>query len=200
MAENQNDQVVIAFYLTVEAAHQAAETLKQWDKANDDVKLGAIGVIAKEGGQVKWELPHKTGKGAAVGAVVGVIAGVLTGGIGLIGGAVGGGLIGGIAGRFMKASVGLTEEDIQKIGAELDAGKAALVVACDDMEVGPTSDYLAMAGGEVRQASISSETVAETAEAMAAAEQAPEAVSAGGEAEEASSGQGYAPAGQEEYR
>ena len=52
MSDNKNENVVIAFYATAEAAEAAVETLKSWDKASDDVKLGAIGtmVVTPEGG------------------------------------------------------------------------------------------------------------------------------------------------------
>lgn len=204
MAENQNDQVVIAFYPSEDAAQQAADALKHWDKANDDVKLGAIGIITKEGDKVKTQVPHKTGKGMAVGAVVGVIAGALTGGLTVVGGLVGGGVLGGIAGRFMKRSVGLTEEDVQQIGAELDAGKAALVVACDDFEVDPTMAELAAAGGTVQRYSVASDAIAETAAAMAVVEETPageaESKAVAVDTDEVSGGQGFAPAGEGDWR
>jgi len=42
---NDNDRLVVAYYVNAAAAEAAAEDLKDWDKANDDIKLGAIGII-----------------------------------------------------------------------------------------------------------------------------------------------------------
>ena len=70
MADNKNDQVVIAFFPSAEEAERAAEALKNWDDANDDVKLDAVGTISKDGDKVKTRLGRKTGKGLAVVAAV----------------------------------------------------------------------------------------------------------------------------------
>ena len=51
-------------------AEQAAKDLMGWDKANDDVKLGAIGVLTKDDkGEIKTRnySERKTRKGAKVG-------------------------------------------------------------------------------------------------------------------------------------
>lgn len=61
----------------------AIEQLKRWDKASDHIKLGAVGLLYKEGEKVKSEIGHQGERGLKVGALVGVIAGVLTGGVGL---------------------------------------------------------------------------------------------------------------------
>ena len=160
MADNKNDQVVIAFFPSAEEAERAAEALKKWDDANDDVKLGAVGTISKDGDKVKTQLGRKTGKGLAVGAVLGVVAAAL-GPVGLIGGAIAGGALGGVVGSFLKKSVNLDKEAIAKIGAELDRGQVAVVVACDDFEVGPTSDQLALAGGTVHRYEVPTEALEE---------------------------------------
>jgi len=177
MAGKENEHAVIAIYASEDAANSAIDALKSWDKANDDVKLGAIGTISKHGDKIKTHVGRKTGKGAKVGATVGVIAGVLSGGITLVGGAVAGAALGGVLGSFFKKSVGLTKEDIAQMGADLDAGRVAVVVACDENEVGPTSDQLREKGGTVRSYSMPAGTMQETAaaidEAGAAAPEAP---------------------------
>lgn len=202
MAGNSNDQVVIAFFPSAEEAERAAEALKKWDDANDDIKLGAVGTISKDGDDVKTQLGRKTGKGLAVGAVLGVVAAAL-GPVGLIGGAVAGGAFGGVVGSFLKKSVNLDKDAIAKIGAELDRGQVAVVVACDDFEVGPTSDQLAMAGGTVQQYEVPTEALEEASrgiesEELVAAAGASDAVAA--IEDEPVAGQGFAPAGAEAER
>ncbi len=169
MTTNKNDHVVIAFFADANAADEAIEALKNWDKADDEIKLGSIGMILRENDKVKIQIGRNTGKGASVGAVLGIIAGVLSGGMTVIGGVIGGGALGGIIGTFFKKTVGLTKEEIDKIGAELDAGRVAVVVACDDFEVAPTSIQLTSFGGTVQEYAVPEEAMTEAAEAMAAA-------------------------------
>lgn len=63
-------------------------SLKSWDKANEDIKLGAIG-------------KRDTGKGAGVGLLLGIIAAVLPG-VTLLGGVVFGSALGGVVGSFVR--------------------------------------------------------------------------------------------------
>ena len=163
MAENKNENVVVAFFKDEAAAQNAIESLKSWDEADDDVKLGAIGTIVKDGDEIKTHVPHKIGKGLTVGAAVGIIAGALTGGIGLLGGVVAGGALGGVTGAFLKKDVNLDKSEINRIGEQLDAGMAAVVAACDDHEVAATCEQLETSGGEVWQYAV-------TKDAMKAAE------------------------------
>jgi len=133
-----NENVVIGFFVDKDAADEAIDGLKKWDKANDHIKFGAIGTITKDGDKVKTHVGRKTGKGALIGAGVGVIAAVLTGGASIIGTTV----LGGALGAFFKKSTGLTKEDIAEIGAELDAGKVAVMVPCDEHEIDSAIAFL----------------------------------------------------------
>jgi hypothetical protein len=169
MAENKNQHVVVAFFDSEPAAEAAVEALKRWDKAGDEIKLGAIGTITKKDGKIKTHVGRKTGKGATVGAIVGIIAAVLSGGVGLIGGVLAGGVFGGLIGGFFKKSINLTKEDIEQIGAELDAGRVAVVVACDEYEIEPTGLELADAGGTVQNYTVAADVLDEAAEAIEAA-------------------------------
>lgn len=173
MSEDKNEWVILATFENEGAADQAITALKKWDKASDEIKLGAIGTIYKKGDKIKTHLGRKTGKGAKVGAAVGVIAAVLSGGVTLVAGVVSGGVLGGVAGSFFKKSLHLTTNEVQAIGAELDAGRVAVVVACDEPEVGPTSAQLTGSGGSVKTYMVPPDLLDETAEAMEAA--APEA-------------------------
>ena len=176
MSDNKNEHAVVAIFDNSAAADAAIDSLKSWDKANDEIKLGAIGVISKDGDKVKTQTGRKGGSGAKAGAIVGVIAGVLSGGVTLIGGALAGALGGGVLGSFFKKSIALSKEEIAQIGAELDAGRVAVVVACDDNEVEATSAQLAQAGGKVTNYAMPAGTLEATAEAIDAVEAAaPEA-------------------------
>jgi uncharacterized membrane protein len=153
--------VVIAIFSDEDAAKKASKALQDWDKANDDIKLGAIGTISKKGDDVKTSVGRKTGKGAKVGATVGVVAAVLSGGITLIPGLVYGAAGGGVLGTFFKKSLNLTKEEIEELGKKLDSGKVALVVTLSENEVEPTSKQLADLGGEVQSYEVPSEALDE---------------------------------------
>ena len=152
MSDNQNEHVVVAIFPNPHAADRAIEGLKTWDRADADIKLGAIGTLVKEGDKVKTHVGHKTGRGAIVGAVVGVIAGVLSGGLTLLGGLLGGGALGGAGGALMKQSLKLTKQEIDALGTELEAGKVAVVVTCDEAEgrAGHSSSWRRMAPRRAR--------------------------------------------------
>jgi outer membrane lipoprotein SlyB len=170
MTNNKNDHVVIALFDNENFANYGIDLLKKWDNANDEVKLGAIGVITKKGDKVKTHVPRKGGGGAKVGAVVGLIAAVLTGGTSWIVGAMGGSALGGITGAFFKKSLHLTKQEIEELGAHLDAGKVAVVVTCDEHEIEETSKHLYQYGGVVNNYTVPDEALTEAADALAATE------------------------------
>ncbi len=159
--EDKNDNVVITFFADEEKAKEAIDGLKVWDQVNDHIKLGAIGTIHKEGDKVKTSVKRKTGKGIAIGAAVGVIGTVLTGGVALI---VGAGALGGALGAFFKQSMHLTKAEIDSIGQELDAGRVAVVVTCDDYEIPLVSEYMTGSGGSVRTYAVPEAALAEAAQ------------------------------------
>ena len=166
MTENQNEWVIVATFENEIAADKAIKALKGWDRTSDEIKLDAIGKIYKKGDKVKTGLERKTGKGAKVGAVLGITAAVLSGGVTLAAGVVTGGVMGGAAGAFFKKSLHLTTNEVQAIGADLDAGRAAVVVACSEPEVGPTSAQLTGYGGTVKTYLVPPELLSETAVAI----------------------------------
>jgi outer membrane lipoprotein SlyB len=163
---DKNDHVVIGVFEDTDEARAAIEKLKDWDKAAPDVKLGAIGLLYKEGKNVRTEVGRQAGQGAKVGAVIGVIAGVLSGGLGAIPGAAGGALVGGALGVFFRQSLHLTETECNAIGMDLDMGKAALVVTVDEYEVRPTSMTMHQLGAEVKTYTIPEHAVHEVAKAL----------------------------------
>lgn len=160
---DKNEHVVIAVFEDRAAAEAAVEHLKKWDKASGDIKLGAIGLLYKDGNEVKSVIGHQTGRGAKVGALVGIITGVLTGGVGLAGGAAAGGLLGGATGSFFAKSLHLNEAECNALGMELELGKAAVVVTCDEYELTPTRSTLEHIGGAIKVYVVPGDAVDEAA-------------------------------------
>jgi hypothetical protein len=138
MADNQ---VVLGLFSDEAAADAAVESLKAWDKASDEIKLGAIGVlVVDEKGALKT---HKMGqrsgkKGAGIGLVLAIVAPPT-----LLAGAIGGGVLG----HFHHKGLGLTQEDSARIGAELVGGKAAVGALVPTDEAGAVAGKLTELGG-----------------------------------------------------
>jgi uncharacterized membrane protein len=163
-----NKQLVIAFFENEEAADDAVDQIKQWDKASKEVKLGAIGILVKDDeGEIKT---HKVGKRrTGTGAVVGAVAGVLSGGLTVVGGVV----LGGIIGAFFHKGLGLSKEDLARFDDELDGGKAAVAILAEADEADGVSAQLAELGGEPETHEVTEEALdqAETAAEEADAEE-----------------------------
>jgi uncharacterized membrane protein len=176
MPDSTAEQAVIASFDSQAQAEQAAKDLMGWDKANEDVKLGAIGVLTKDDkGEIKTKnfSQRNTGKGAKVGLGLGVIAAVFSGGLTLIPTAIGGAVAGGAAGSLMRKGLGMSDEELQKLSSELDGGRAALLVMCDEAEVQATSDYLKAAGGTPQSHAVDSAELENAAKAAEAATPTP---------------------------
>jgi uncharacterized membrane protein len=190
MTKKEYTKLVIAIFDNESAAQTAAENLKAWDKANDDVKAGAVGVLIADGkGGIKQILvgPHATGKGATIGAILGLIAAIPTGGLSLLGGVLGGGVGGGIVGAFFHKHLGLAEEERNRLAKEIADGRAAVGVLAGGDEANAFSAKLAELGGKPESYEVTQEGVetaaaaqAETADTTAAA---PEAASETGASE-----------------
>lgn len=177
---NKNDQMVVAYYVNEDAAEGAAADLKQWDKANADIKLGAIAIVtlnpksgeieAKEVGQ------RKTKRGALWGTALGAAAGLMTGGLALIPAVLVGAGGGGVVGSMFHKKVGMTDEDREQMTANLRAGGALLVVMADDFEVEATKAEMVRGGGKVETFEMPEETAVAITEAAAAQAEAADAV------------------------
>jgi uncharacterized membrane protein len=168
-------ELVLAFFANEEAAEVAVNEMKKWDKASKDIKLGSIAVLVqnKKGKIKKKKLGARhTGTGIAAG----VLAGLLSGGVTLLGGM----LVGGIAGSLIHKGMGMSKEDLARIGGELDNGRAAVVILANPDETAAVSAKLAELGGEAESYEVS-EAVVEEVEA--AVEEAPEAAAAEEESE-----------------
>jgi hypothetical protein len=157
-------QLVLAFFDNEAAADAAVNSVKQWDKASKDVKLGAIGILVKDDkGKIKT---HKLGaRKTGTGAVLFALAAVLTGGATLVAGAV----FGGILGSFFRKGLGISKEDLARIDGELSGGKAAVCVLASPAEAAAVSDQLAMLGGKPESHEVSEEVVQDAVTAAAEA-------------------------------
>jgi hypothetical protein len=161
-------QLVLAFFANEDTADRAVQEIKQWDKASKDIKLGSIGVLVKdEKGKVKT---HKLGsRHTATGAAAGVLAAVLSGGVSLFGGV----MLGSLVGAFIHKGLGMSKDDLVRIGGELDGGKAAVAVLAALDEATAVSAKLADLGGATETHEVTDEALEE---AVAATETTSESV------------------------
>ena len=162
-----NNEVVLAFFDNEDAADDAVEALKAWDKANKDVKLTSIGVmVLDDKGQFKT---HKMGsRSAKRGAGIGLVAAVVFP-PSLLAGMVGGALLGSLHHK----SLGLNTDDRNRIAAELAGGKAAVGATVKEGDATAVSAKLAELGGVAEVYEVTEEAVAEV-EAVAPAVEAEE--------------------------
>ena len=159
-------QLVLATFNDEAAADAAVESLKAWDKADDDVKANAIGVLVLDDkGKLKTRKlgRRSTGKGAGIGLVLAIITPPT-----LVAGVLGGGVLG----ALHKKGLGLKDADRERIAAQLTDGKAAVGVLADNIEASTISAKLAELGGTAEVLTVSEEAVAEADEVAPAVEQA----------------------------
>jgi uncharacterized membrane protein len=167
----ENDRLVLAFFDSEASANVAAEQLKGWDKANEDIKLGAIGVLTIGGdGKIKSRKygPRNVGRGAKIGAVLGLVV-AITPGVNVIGGLVWGALAGGAVGALSRKGLGMSDEDLHLLSTELQGGHAALTVLCSADEVVTTTTELGRLGGKTRSFELSEGELQQAQQALAAA-------------------------------
>jgi len=82
-----------------------------------------------------------------VGVALGLIAAVPTGGLSLVGGVLGGAAGGGVIGEFFHKGLKMTDEDVARIGRELDTGHASVGVLTWDYETEAVAKRLKDLGG-----------------------------------------------------
>ena len=146
-----NKTVVLAIFKDEVSADAAASSLKDSGVAHGD----AIGVLVlNEKGELKADKVGKRswGKGAGIGAVVALVTP-----IGLAAGLIGGGLLGALHHK----NLGLDEADRERLGSDLEGGKAAVGVLAPVSEAAVVADALTDLGGTVETHSVSDEAVEE---------------------------------------
>jgi hypothetical protein len=170
----KNKQLVLAIFDSEDAADTAVTTVKSWDKASKDVKLGAIGVLVKDDkGEMKTHKmgARKTGTGAVIGAVAAALA---TGGLSLVAG----GVLGGLLGSFFHKGLGLSKQDLERLNGELDGGKAVVAILAEANEADAVTAKLSELGGVPEQHEVSDEAVEQAADAVEAAPETDPALAA----------------------
>jgi uncharacterized membrane protein len=171
MADKQT-QLVIAYFNSFDEANEAAKSLKSWDKANDDIKLGAIGTMYQtDSGKIKTKKygQHNTGSGAKIGLLLGVLAALLPA-VTLISGVVGGAIGGGLMGTFSRKGLGLSDEELGQIKNQVASGKAALAVLASPEEVDAVAGQLVALGGISETFNAPTEEITQVAQDVNAAE------------------------------
>lgn len=149
-----NKQLVVAFFENEDAADEAADHIKKWDKGRGDIELESIGVLVKnKKGKIKT---HKMGKRkSGTGVVLGALAAILSGGLTLVGGVV----VGGILGAFFHKGLGLSKDDLARFDNELDAGRAAVCIVTEYDEAATFSNKLTELGGEPESHEVTEEAI-----------------------------------------
>jgi len=178
---NKNDKMVVAYYANDGAATNSGLELQKWDKANKEIKLGAIAIIRLDRTTGKLEAKEvvrerKIMSGALWGTAVGAAAGLLTGGLALIPATLLGAAGGSAVGAMFHKKVGVSDADREQLMANLRAGGAALVVMADDFEVEATKAEMVRLGGKAEVFEMPAETVEAITEAAEAQAEAVEAV------------------------
>jgi len=156
-----NKTVVLAIFNDEASADTAADALRESGVAHHD----AIGILAiDENGKVKT---HKVGKrSVGLGIGIGLVLALLTP-VGLVVGLVGGGLLGALHHK----GLGIDAADRERIGRELQGGKAAIGVLAPVSEAKFVADKLTELGGAAETHEVSDEAL-EEAHAAATTDQA----------------------------
>jgi hypothetical protein len=131
-----NKTVVLAIFSDEASADVAAMSLKDSGVAKKD----AIGVLVlDEKGKIKTDKVGKRslGKGAGIGAALALVTPV---GLGAV-------LVGGGLGALHRKNLGLSEADRDRIGSELEGGKAAVGVLAPVSESSTVASKLTDLGG-----------------------------------------------------
>lgn len=148
-------QIVVAIFPDEAQADTAAQSLKDWDKLDDDVKLNAIGILVlDENGKIKTQKIGRRswGKGAGIGVVLAALTPPT-----LLAGA----LAGGVLGALHHKGLGVDNAEREQIADALTTGRAAVGALVAETEAPEVSDKLTELGGELHVLSPSDEAVAE---------------------------------------
>jgi len=146
-----NNMVVLAIFTDEASADMAAASLKE----SGITKKDAVGVLAlNDKGQLKADKVGKRsmGKGVGIGAAAALVTPV-----GLASGLIGGGL----AGALHHKNLGLSKADRERIGGELQGGKAAVGVLAPVEEAAIVRDKLTELGGTAESHPVSDEALHE---------------------------------------
>jgi hypothetical protein len=159
-------QLVLAIFADEASADAAAEELNRWAgreaaaKMIDTHQIQAMGVLVlDENGKLKTEKlgPHSIGAGVSIGVVLAMITP-----IGMAIGIIGGGILGALHHKSLIISKG----DRERIGHELEGGKAAVAVVTEKTSAPGIAAELASLGGAPESHDLDDAAVAVVGEAM----------------------------------
>ena len=153
-------KAVLALFENEAAADDAAESLRKWDKADDQVKLNAVGVLVLDKhGEVKTQKmgPRSIAKGGGIGLILALLTPV-----GITAGVVGGGLLG----ALHRKGLGLNEQDQDRIATELADGKAAVGVLAQAEQADAIMAKLEELGGEPEVHAVSDAALKQAADSI----------------------------------
>jgi uncharacterized membrane protein len=148
-------QVVVAIFPDEGTADTAAQSLKEWDKLDDDVKLNAVGILVLDDkGKIKTQKIGRRswGKGAGIGVVLAALTPPT-----LLAGALAGGVLGGLHHK----GLGIDGAERDAISEALTNGRAAVGALVADSQAPLVSDKLGELGGELHVLSPSDDAIAE---------------------------------------
>jgi uncharacterized membrane protein len=159
-------KLVLAIFGDESLADSAAASLREWDKADKNIKMSAIGIMALDkDGHIKMEKMGRrsTLKGAGIGAVLALITPV-----GLVAGVAGGSLVG----ALHRKGLGLDREYREMVESELMDGKAAVGVLIEPEHAAEVMARMKDLGGTPEAHSLSEETLTEVDKQVSAEEHA----------------------------
>ncbi len=154
-------QLVLAIFADEASADAAAEGLTLWAeqeaaaKLIDTHQIQALGVLVLDAdGRLKTEKlgPRSTGTGAGIGIILAMLTP-----IGLAIGVIGGGILGALHHR----SVFTSKDDRERLGRELQGGKAAVGVMTDKTSAAAILAELTSLGGQAETHELDDAAVAE---------------------------------------
>jgi len=155
-------QLVLAIFSDEAAADKAVDALKTWDESYASIKLDAIGVLVLDKhGKIK---AHKAGnRMTGTGAGIGLVLAMLTPPT-----FIAGLIVGGALGALHRKGLGLSSADRERIGHELEGGKAAVGVLAEGDQTKAITSVLVDLGGVPEVHVISAAALDEAAAAAAA--------------------------------
>ena len=154
-------QLVLAIFADEASADAAADGLNRWAeqeaaaKLLDTHQIQAMGVLVlDENGKLKTEKlgPRSMGTGAGIGVILAMLTP-----IGMAVGIIGGGILGALHHR----SLFISKDDRERLGRELQGGKAAVGVMTDKTSAAAISAELASLGGQAETHELDDGAVAE---------------------------------------
>lgn len=137
---NKNNELVVSIFNNVESARKAQKGMEEWDKSQPNIHIGTSAVLYKgPDGKIKYD---RSGvfdwKREATANVL-----IMT----IMGANPLQGVLGRVSGLLASWSKSIDTSNIKHLSSQLDQGKAALIVLCDEYEVQPVSQQLTSLGG-----------------------------------------------------